>query len=355
MNTKTNKILIRVDGHKRIGMGHIYEMLQLSRYMNKHYGAEVVFITRNNEAALNLILNDQFEYYALPFNISRKREIEEIRRIINIENPSVLILDLLRIYHDNDYMVRIRSRKDLNIIVFTNTHSKKPINADIVFSLSLCQDEAYYANDKSNKYYFGFDYIILPEEYLTINGKDYHKQKVERVMLCMGGSDHNNLTFRILKATDASNHKFEYDLILNSSFFKKEYVDSFVNKLNHKVNVHYDIKGICSILHKSDMAITAGGNTHIERMCSGVPGIVISQLKHQEKSVRKITEYGATINLGSHKQVSDNEILKTFDSLIENSEKRARLVDRGRKLVDGQGIKRVSRIIDRFVKIKENE
>ena len=352
MNTKTDKILIRVDGHKRIGMGHIYEMLLLSNYMIKHYDVDVVFITRNNEAALNLIRNDQIGYYALPFNISRKQEIEEIRRIINIENPAVLILDLLRIYHDNDYMAGIRARKDLNIIVFTNTHSKKPINADIVFSLSLYQDEAYYTNDKSNKYYLGFDYIILPEEYLTINGKDYHKQEVERVMICMGGSDHNNLTFRILKATDASNHKFDYDLILNSSFFKKVFVDIFIKNLNHKVNIHYDIKGICNVLDEADMAVTAGGNTHIERMCSGVPGIVISQLKHQEKSVRKITEYGATINLGSHKQVSDNEILKTFDSLIENSKRRARLVDRGRKLIDGQGIKRVSQIIDWVVNDK---
>jgi len=339
------KLLIRADGHKRIGMGHLYEMLQLAEYMAQNYAAEIIFVTRNNLAALELFQSSRVKYYPLPFNISRKKEILEINRISAFEKPDILILDLLRVYHDSQYMHGLKNGNTFKSVVFSNTHSKRPINADIVFSYSLYQKSSYYAEARNTTYYLGYDYILLPVDFIEKSGRHNNRQTVNRVMVCMGGADHNNLTFSILKAIDVSEKEFVIDLVLNTSFFDKTQVASFKEKMKHRVDVHYDIKGIACVLNRADMAITAGGNTLIDRMCAGVPGIVITQLKNQEKSVRKIAESGATIDLGFFKRVTSDELLKTFDHFFDNRNLRISISKKGRKLVDGKGIGRVAEII----------
>lgn len=329
-----------------MGMGHLYETRTLAKYLKREYDFEIVFITRNNRAALDLIDREQFRTYVLKYNISRNEELQEIKRILGIECPQVLILDVIKNCHNSSFIRKLKSyTKSCNVVVITNAHEKSEVASDIVINPSLYQKEEYYKHNKNTKYYLGFDYLILPVEYLTVNNKLNFGDNVEKVMVCMGGSDHNNLTFEVLKVIDKSKHEFCCDVILNSSFFPKEKVYGFLKTLRHNVKVHYDLDGILDCLLQTDMAITAGGNTHIERLCAGVPGIVINQLMHQAKISQKIAELGATVDLGFYKNVNSESILGAFNTLVENKDMRKHMSEYGRSLVDGKGIERVSNII----------
>ena len=345
MNTVPNKILIRVDGYKSIGMGHIYRMLTLSKYMRHQYGSEIVFVVRNNRAALDLIEKEQFRLHALKFTISRQEESEKLRHIIATEKPRVILVDLLKGCHDRSFMKKLKSAGNACVVAFTDVHKKAVVESDIVINCSLYQKKGYYQNINGTKYYLGYDYVILSPGYLIIKNNIRLREHVERVMICMGGADHHNLTFTVLKAIDKSKHDFCGDLILSSSFFQKETVDEFVKELRHKITVYYDLDGILDILLQVDMAITAGGNTLVDRMCACVPGIVINQLVHQALSSKKTADFGATMDLGLHKNVNSESLLDAFNTLLENKNLRDRMSERGRMLVDGKGLARVSNII----------
>jgi spore coat polysaccharide biosynthesis predicted glycosyltransferase SpsG len=313
--------------------------------MRSHYGSKIVFVVRNNRAALDLIEKDHFRLHALKFTISRQEELELLRHIIATEKPRVIIGDLLKRCHDRSFMKKLKSAGNACVVAFTDVHKKAVVESDIVINCSLYQKKEYYQNINRTKYFLGYNYVILSPGYLTIKNNIEIRNHVERVLICMGGADHHNLTFTVLKAIDKSKHDFCCDVILSSAFFQKEKVADFVKKLHHKITVYYDIDGILDLLLQADMTITAGGNTHVDRMCAGVPGIVIDQLRHQAVSSQKIADFGATMDLGMYKGVSSESLLEAFNTLLENKNLRKRMSERGRLLVDGKGLVRVSDII----------
>jgi len=344
-----------VDGHKGIGMGHLYRMLTLSNFMRKKGSLDFVFIVRNNRPACDLIKKHQFKIYPIKFNISQQDELEEISQIIEYEKPKVIIVDLIKRCFDDVFMKSIKEVNNSCIIVFTDVHNTFKVDADLVFNVSLCQKYKNYEEIVRPKYYLGFDYVILDPNYAYIKNGSNVKKNVETVLVCMGGADHHNLTFDVLKTIDESKHDFCCDVIVSSAFFKKDKVDEFLKMVRHKTRVHYDLDGILERLLHAELAITAGGNTHIERMCAGVPGIVVSQLRHQAVSVRKISELGATMDLGIYKDVNFERLLEIFNELFQNRALRKQMVEHGRSLVDGNGLMRVSKIITETIFGKEDQ
>lgn len=349
MKINDHKILIRVDAHKRIGMGHLYQMLTLSRYLREREGFDIVFVTKKNKAAVELIKESQFRINSFRFNSSHREELETLQRLIVAEKPKTVVVDLPKGKHLDPFLKTLKSKK-ISTVTFAYSHKKNFIPSDIVFNSSLYQKGEDYEHIKGTKYFLGLGYVIMPTCYVNNPKLTKIKDSVKKLMVCMGGSDHNNLTFPILKAIDKSKHEFRIYVVLSSTFFQKEKVDNFVKKLHHKLKVYYDLDGILDTLLKSDLAITAGGNTHIERMCAGIPGIVISQLAHQEASARKFAETGATLDLGFHKNVKASQILEKFNLLLKNKSLRERMSKRGKELVDGQGLLRVSKIIAEVTK-----
>lgn len=345
-NKKRKKILIRVDGSKRIGMGHIYRTITLANYLKKHFGFEIVFVSRNVVASRKLIMKNDFAVHFLPFNISKVKEMITLKGILDIERPDFVIVDLLNHVLDISYMRRLRYNEKVSLIAFVDRHTKTPVDADIVFNTSVFQKEHYYKTDRHTRYYLGFNYLILPEEYLDFKvRKKILGKSVKHIMICMGGADHHNLTFKILKAIDQSRFKYECNIVLNSDFIDRSVLDRLMVNMQHKINVHYNVKNLVKLLRRADVAITAGGYTHVERMCAGVPGIVINQLLHQAKLSNWIMGQGGTLDLGLHKSVAAANILSSFDELICDYDLRKAMSKRGRQLVSGQGLKNISRVI----------
>jgi spore coat polysaccharide biosynthesis predicted glycosyltransferase SpsG len=341
------KIAVRADGHKRIGMGHLYRMLTLSRYLRQEYGAETTFITRNNAQALKLIDRFQFDVLPLAFNISSADEIRQVRQFLANIYPHILCVDLLKRCNDMAYMKSLRTHPELTLVAFNDTHRRTDIAADIIFNVSVFQRTEYYRKQKNRTYYLGLDYVLLPEGY-TLSSEAYEvREKPERLLICMGGSDHHNLTYRVLSAIDQSRLSFSIDVVVNSAFFPPQQIGPFAHSLKHSTRVVFDPDGLTSLLRRADIAITAAGTTLVERICAGVPGITISQLRHQAALAEEVARRGAGLDLGLH-SLSDLDALVTlFDRLYLDQALRLKISEEGRKLVDGRGLARTSQLISR--------
>jgi UDP-2,4-diacetamido-2,4,6-trideoxy-beta-L-altropyranose hydrolase len=332
-----HKILVRADGSKKIGMGHLYRNLRLARYLRKRYGIEVVFLTRNN--AVELLKKEKFKVHTLGYAQSFAAEIKTIVKVVAKEKPDAVIVDILDGCFDRKYMAAFRSGEN-RVIVFNDTARRGAVGADVVFNTNLKPSEA------KNGEYYGYDYLILPEEYVSRPRRNINAQ-AKNVLVCMGGSDHNNLTRRVLNAIDQSGLAFRCDAVVSSAYFNKKDMDALTKRLHHPLRVHYDVDGLLGILKRTDVAITAGGYTQVERMAAGVPGIVINQLRHQEMYTRPIGRMGGCIDLGFHRDISDEAICRSFERLMQDVNIRRTVACRGLEIVDGQGLKRVADIIVR--------
>src|SRR3989339_454384 len=116
--TTRKKILIRVDGSKHIGMGHVYRMLTLANYLRNKNGFAFVFVVRNCVSSVRLIQDSGFPVTALPFGISLNREIQELADILRYHSPSMVIVDVLHFDRDVRFMGSLRYNKDVVIVAY---------------------------------------------------------------------------------------------------------------------------------------------------------------------------------------------------------------------------------------------
>lgn len=345
------RIAIRADGHKRIGMGHLYRMLNLARHLRRVHHADIAFISRNNKSALDLFRSFQMDVYPIPYSISYEEEIEKTGEILERYQPHLLFVDLLKRCEDKNFMVALRNHTAATVVAFSDIHQPLAIEADLVFNASIFQKAVHYQHVKDCRYFLGLDYVILPEGYARLaEHKPTVRSLPKRVFVCMGGADHHDLTYRVLRAIDKSPSTFETEVVVSSAFFPPEHMTAFTETLIHPTSVTFDPDGLLTILAKTDIAVTAGGTILIERMCAGVPGITINQLKHQAALAAEVARKGAGVDLGLHSTVDMGQLTVQFDALLSDTAARQEMAAKGRQMVDGGGLKRVAEVISRTVR-----
>ena len=114
------------------------------------------------------------------------------------------------------------------------------------------------------------------------------------------------------------------------------------------VQVYHDVKNMAELMARCDLAVTAGGTTIYELSTLGVPFVCFSYAENQEKLTeyigdRQIAGYGGAY----HKDACGTleGIAKQINELKKNSALRKEYSEKERKLVDGEGAKRIARII----------
>ncbi len=343
-----SKIFIRVDGNKTMGMGHVYRQITLAKHLKMKLGAEIIFIVRNNKSVVDLLSRNAFKVYPILLTTSMNREKKSVREILLKEKPDGVIVDLIRSDNNKLYMRNMRAAGSW-LLAFTDDPKKRIIDADVVISSDPAQKPKEYEAFRQTQYHFGLDYVLLDERYAEIRPKKYLKSGQTKVLVCMGGADHHNLTFKVLKAVDQNKHQFECEVILNSSFFNPKDVERFISSLRHNVRIYYDVDGLYPYLCRADLAITSGGLVHLERICAGVPGIVVNQILRQAHLSRIIAERQGTLDLGMYRSVRSRDINNALNNLIENKDLRERIRTNGLKIVDGNGLSRVADIISEML------
>ena len=90
----------------------------------------------------------------------------------------------------------------------------------------------------------------------------------------------------------------------------------------------------------ADIAIGAGGVTNWERMCVGLPSIVISVAENQHSIAQILHKKGMVNYLGRHDQVTVNVIRQAIKTEITQSNLLEKMSD-AMNLCDGHGVTRV--------------
>ena len=96
---------------------------------------------------------------------------------------------------------------------------------------------------------------------------------------------------------------------------------------------------------QSDLSIGAGGATTWERMCLGLPSIVISVADNQRSVSEGLAEAGLIEYIGDASEVRDIELAAAIKQLIENRNQRFAFAAQTQLLVDGLGTLRIADVL----------
>lgn len=321
---KRKKIIFRVEGHLKLGLGHIYNCLTLAFSMMEH--DVLLVISKNSREGIEKIKASN-----LPYRIIESDA--DIDALINEFKPDIWVNDCLDtdekyIRHLKSIIPRVISIEDLGSGIK---------EADAVIN-------ALYDDVQQTNVYSGWEYVCLRDEF-QIESPNIFKQEVSKVLIMFGGTDPANLNKTlyeiILKITDKyKNIKFEF--ITGLGYKNKE--NGVVTREEKNIFVYPDVPRVTKYMREADLAITSQGRTIFELAAMRIPAIVLSQNEREQTHFLAQMENGF-LNLGVGAKVDSVLIENTLEWLVSTAIVRKNMYEIMGKYDLRKGLKRVKNII----------
>ena len=350
------KILIITEANETVATGHLYESAELARHI-VNIGEEVeVFVNDNAEPVLKKLLPNYIEY-----NESVEIGYSKISDVVAKNRYSIVVTDLREI--SNKWIHKFKSEHDIPLVCIDEWGHRR-LDCDVIINPMI---GSYYWDYKGTKakVYCGHEYLILPFKL-----QEYHKkekiirERVERVCVSMGGVDREGTTLKLLRYIENEIKTFcsmRWDIIIGAGFKFQEEFEKLIEQMEkikgasiEGLTVYKNPNNIYELFYQADVAFCAGGNTLHELACIGTPTIIIPTVSHESNNGKEYERRGFGECLESTTSLSDNSIKKALSS-IENYRIRKKMSSRGKKISDGMGCVKTSKLLLDEMRKKYNE
>ena len=322
---KKKKIILRVDGYKELGMGHIYRCLTLAYNLTAH---DIIFVTKKEHSEGLRKLQD------CHMKIHTINDDQDLYDFIKEWKPDIIVNDCLNT--EAAYIQTLKSMVNRVITLEDIGPGSELAHASI--------NALYEDNTIRGNYFWGEKYVCLKDEFLIANPSEYN-EKVKNVVVIFGGSDPSNFTERIYNLAKNTHKVFpdiHFDFILGAGYDNSRHNIESLPEMN--IFVVQDVKRVSDYLAKADLAFTSQGRTVYELACMGVPAIVLAQNERETKHTFAQMNNGF-LNLGLGINVSDDTIENTYRFIIETPQLRKEMRELMLKHNLRKGIDKVIQII----------
>ncbi len=172
----------------------------------------------------------------------------------------------------------------------------------------------------------------MPITAQTSSARSY--QRVNRILVSIGGSDTVGLTERLCKLLFAQQvfADISLDVVVGSAYEKiTELTELIAARANSRLFVQTN--EMASLMRQADLAIGAGGSSQWERALTHLPSLVVAVADNQQPGCEYLQHLGAIQYLGRVEQVSDELLLNAITNIIENKDLRQALAERAYALM----------------------
>jgi spore coat polysaccharide biosynthesis predicted glycosyltransferase SpsG/RimJ/RimL family protein N-acetyltransferase len=318
-------ILILTEGGHEIGLGHIVRCTALYDEIASR-GISVRMIFEGS------IMNTDFFEDRTVSNLNWLSSpwIEN-----NVGSSDICIVDS---YLVSEELLKMVSQRAL-MCMFIDDNARISYPSGIVVNPSLSTVNKYSLTNSKITYLIGPSYAILRKPF-SISYSKVIRLVVKHVLVTMGGSDIRKLTPIILNALCSQYPSIEFNVMLGQAYENQDFIESigFSNLMLHK---NLDENSMCELMRKSDLAISAAGQTIFELMATQTPFIAIQVIDNQENNIQNLRQYNSELPILHFDDPNiERELIGAF-SMMQNQGLRIRLVDQFSQLVDGQGCHRI--------------
>ncbi len=345
------RAVIRADASIAIGSGHVRRCLSLALELRQR-GVEVLFICRDLSGNLcGLLSKREFKVFSLPSPGAGEPEChpdQDARETITVLNSlsgdiDWLIVDHYALGREWESALRQRAR---GILVLDDLANREH-DCDLLLDQGLYGDaERRYQGlvPPGCRLLLGPRYALLNAGFARQRQREDEKSG-ERLFVFFGGSDTTNETGKVLQALPLlKNRNVQLDVVVGGGNPFRGRIEKLAAS-HDRVRLHYQVEDMAALMAKSDIALGAGGTTTWERFCLGLPSIVVSVADNQTALSESLGLDGRIMYLGRAEQVDKRMIARAIQSLLDFPWWRRSLSRRGRELVDGQGCRRLGRIL----------
>ena len=224
-------------------------------------------------------------------------------------------------------------------------------SADIVLNQNLHADEHLYKNkDAHTRLLLGPRFSLLRRQFRnrqTASRKTAHF--ASRLLVTMGGGDHNNVTLRVVKAIKRiSTASFTTKIVIGQTNPHLDSLTRVIGETGGGYTLLKNVADMADLMAWAEMAISGGGSTCWEMACMGLPAVVLTTFDNQQHIANRLNEQGIVLGLGWHEAVDDNKLSDSIWKLSQSTKRRQQMSLNGMHLVDGNGVDRTIRTMFDF-------
>ena len=120
-----------------------------------------------------------------------------------------------------------------------------------------------------------------------------------------------------------------------------------------RVEVMSNVANMAELVAWADLAIAGAGTTCWEMCLLGVPAILVVVAANQRFIAEHLATIGAAVNAGPAESLDGLSLAQMTAELLENGDRRAKMSQTARQLVDGLGSERVrAALLDRELRLR---
>jgi UDP-2,4-diacetamido-2,4,6-trideoxy-beta-L-altropyranose hydrolase len=320
---------IRTASGPQIGFGHLKRMMTLARLLN--------------DCALPLFLLDPQDRW------SREQLADQGMAFIHepmnsvwslMPDPKAILIDT-RQMDGLDHLIKEAQKRERPVISIHDL-GLDPLPSDIIVDGSIAPDFSNFPNPKS-VFYSGTSFMILDPVYHLLHQQDkFIGDSIHTVFVNLGGGNSGRFFEKILEGLKLWDRELE---VIGVHGFSSWGQESLSRKNWQPLHFRWSSEQVEPFCFQADLAITAGGLSTYEALCTGTPLMSLSYDPYQQTTIQMLAKEGVCTDLGAGEDL-DAAILPDILSAMESDREKRRLYSlRGRNLVDGRGVERVAHII----------
>lgn len=355
------RVVIRVDASIEMGMGHLMRCLSLARAFAND-GVSVFFLLRSHAAGMTRLIEGEghavrllpdpdrrlgdaavkgtahAHWLPVTWQQDAEQTLEAIDRIGAID---WLIVD----HYALDARWERLQRQRVPRILAIDDIADRDHDCDILLDQNLAVEmERRYRGRLPAKCrpLLGPSYVLLRPEFAEqrklVTGRN---GKVDRILVCYGGSDPGNETAKALSAIKSlSPPSFAVDVAIGLS---NPHVDSITRLCREmtRAELYRGADNMAELMRRADIAIGAGGVMSWERCCLALPTIAVGIADNQTGALTALASSGAVTYLGSAPSVTMDRLAGAIRAMLDDPARTRAMGEAACALVDGRGTSRV--------------
>ena len=346
-------VCIRADASVRLGTGHLMRCLALAQVLRRQ-GARITFLMHEVPAQLAEML--QHQEIALrrlgesgadhdaPDAVWETDARRTAAALAEADSPDWLVIDH---YSLDDRWERFVRRPGLRLLVIDDL-ARRRHDCDALLNQNLLAevDSRYGALlPKDCRLLAGPRFALLREEFSAAR-KTLRREyaRADHLLISMGGTDPDGVCLKVLETVDAMRLDTpQITAIVGVASPNRDVIEQrYAGRKGFRVV--RQAADMARLMAQADLAVGAGGTSIWERACVGLPAIVVPVAENQME-VSSTAAQAGICQLLRPTGVADGQLATMLEALRGNAGMRRTLSDAGLQVVDGEGARRVARIM----------
>jgi UDP-2,4-diacetamido-2,4,6-trideoxy-beta-L-altropyranose hydrolase len=351
------RIAFRTDANLQIGTGHFMRCLTLADAMRRS-AADICFVSRALPLHLKQMLKERgFNCIALPetedtqetdelphaawLRTSQVKDAEQTMAALGAGTWDWLVVDHYALDHRFEKPLRAVCQH----VMVIDDLADRVHDCDVLLDQNFYQDQALRYLDKAPSHcrlLLGPSFALLRPEFKAMRDKvQVRTGKVNNILVFFGGVDATNLTGQALDILISLNLAVQVNVVIGRQHPQTENIQQLCSQ--HGYACHVQSSQMANLMAQADLAIGAGGSSHWERCCLGLPSIAVTTAANQIPITNELSKLGGCLYVDGNDETISKKIQESLFFFLESPVDFQKYSKTAFNLVDGDGVLRVSK------------